>query len=388
MLLLCFAGVGLFAWMLPVGRPTASWLLESLCGLWKTALGVPVSPIGAPRSRSVSRHSSPSPRTWAGKVCEAPCAQNLHAPKWLCLRHPERCCGSLGAHAWPLGLVTLCVGEAGARGLEERGLFPGVSCAPHAFQAGGDSLWLWSSSVSLVPPLGRASCVADAEEASSGGPCSPRPLPALPPLSFNSCRSGMEEGRSLVLDRPCLGSGSMSSFLLLGPALLREPWLENPPPEGQSLSLPHRLCRWLRPRGPSSLAAGGARRRLPAGLARPSLPKTSWWLSPAMQILQNVFLVWVLMFSGVLCVVFFLNTVSLQAILGPFGPWGATGPSCKAGPLPWKYAKALAGAEGLGAAGASWKPPRSDSAWLSADKPGASSSAPARAFRRSRLRLL
>ena len=40
MLLLCSADVGLFARMLPVGRPTASWLLESLCGLWKTALGV------------------------------------------------------------------------------------------------------------------------------------------------------------------------------------------------------------------------------------------------------------------------------------------------------------------------------------------------------------
>lgn len=317
-----------------------------------------------------------------GAVCSEPARSEM-----ALLVAPRRCCGALGAHAWLLGLITLCVGEAGARGLEERGPFPGVSCAPHAFQAAGDAVWLWSSSVSLVPPLGRASCVADAEEASSGGPRSPRLLPALPPLSFNSCRSGMEEGRSLVLDRPCLGSGSMSSFLLLGPALLWEPWLENPPPEGQSLSRPHRLCRWLCPRGPSSLTAGGARQWLPAGLARPSLPKTSWWLSPAMQILQNGFLVWVLMFSGVLCVVFFLNAVSLQAILGPFGPWGATGPSCKAGHLPWKYAKVLAGA-GWGAAGASWKPPRSDSAWLSADKPGASSSAPARAFRRSRLRLL
>lgn len=40
-------------------------------------------------------------------------------------------------------------------------------------------------------------------------------------------------GRSPVMSGPCSGGGLMNSFLLPGPALLWEPWLENsPPPRG------------------------------------------------------------------------------------------------------------------------------------------------------------
>lgn len=59
---------------------------------------------------------------------------------------------------------------------------------------------------------------------------------------------------------------------------------------------------------------------------------------------------------------FFFNAVSLRAILGLFGPLGCGGALMQSGPLPWKYAKVLAGSEGVGAAGVSWKPQWSDKA--------------------------
>lgn len=97
-------------------------------------------------------------------------------------------------------------------------------------------------------------------------------------------------------------------------------------------------------------------------------------------------------FFGVLVLFcFFLKCCVFTSYFGlGRSPRARRGLSCKAGPLPWKYAKVLAGVRrrgGVGAAGASWKP-QPDNAWLAADKPGASSSAPARAFRRNRRQLL
>lgn len=60
---------------------------------------------------------------------------------------------------------------------------------------------LGSSSLRLGPPAwAEQAGIAVAEEASYGQPHSPRPLPAPRPLSFDSCRLGMEEAQQAQPD--------------------------------------------------------------------------------------------------------------------------------------------------------------------------------------------